>query len=288
MSTRRTSKLGWIAGLIAVVALPVLAQDEPELGWSDVAELGYVATSGNAESSSLGFKNLTTRRWERSLFELSAGGVRVESTSETSVVDAANPPAIIVLEDTEVTAENYFLTGRYDHEITEKFFWFGGAGWDRNEPAGVQNRYTAFGGVGNIWWDREDVKFRTDYAASITKQENVVDPAGYDDTFPGLRLSWSYLNKLGENTEYVNTLVVDDNLDDTSDWRADMVNSVAVAMSDRLALKVSLQWLYDNEPSFELLTATSDSAGNPVAPVSQLVELDELDSILTASLVAKF
>jgi hypothetical protein len=38
---------------------------------------------------------------------------------------------------------------------------------------------------------------------------------------------------------------------DASDYSFDMVNSVAVAMSKRLALKVSLQWLYNSEPALE-------------------------------------
>ena len=51
----------------------------------------------------------------------------------------------------EKTAENYYLRGRYDRNITERFFWYGGVGWDRNEFAGIKNRMTVFGGVGNLW-----------------------------------------------------------------------------------------------------------------------------------------
>jgi putative salt-induced outer membrane protein YdiY len=287
MTVATRSSIAFLA-VLALAGTAASAAEEPELGWSDEAELGFVATAGNAESSSLGFKNVALRRFERALFTLRAGATRVETTDETPVVDAAAPPAIKVIEDSEVTAENYYLTGQYDHEITERLFWTVGAGWDRNEPAGIENRYFGSAGVGNVWWDREDLKFRTDYGLTFTKEETVVDVAGVDDSYVGLRVAWSYLNQLGANTEYVNTLVFNENLDETSDWRADMVNAVAVAMSERLALKASLQWLYDNEPAFEQLTASFDSNGNPVAPVTQVVQLDELDSILTVSLVAKF
>jgi len=281
--------------LTAAVAAPGARAEEKKLGWADTAEFSYVATSGNSESQTLGFKNVLTRTWERSLFKLRAGGIRVETTSINRMAFATDPNFITsdnvkVVEDkeTSTTAENYYLDGRYDRQITDRFFWYGGLGWDRNRFAGIENRYVAVGGVGNIWVDREELKFRTDYAMTYTDQEDVVTTPGVDDTFLGFRFSWDYLHKFGASTTYTNVLVVDENLDETSDWRADMINSVSVSMSDRLALKVSLQWLYDNEPSYEEVLVVSDILGNPVTQTPVQVELDELDTIFTASLVVSF
>jgi hypothetical protein len=53
-------------------------------------------------------------------------------------------------------------------------------------------------------------------------------------------------------------------------------------MSDMLALKVSLQWLYDNLPSLELVDYT------PGTPPQVPVPLDDLDTIFTTSLVVNF
>jgi putative salt-induced outer membrane protein len=274
---------------LLLLGLDARAADPPKLGWADSAELSFVATSGNAESSTFGFKNTLTRTWTGAHFEVKLGGIKVESTTETPLVDATNPPAIVIRETNVTTAEAYFLNSRYDREITKKFFWFGQAGWDRNEPAGIDNRYSAAAGVGNLWWDQDDLKFRTDYGVTFTKQEDVVDVPGVDDTFAGLRLSWAYLNKFGKNTTYTNDLIIDENLDETDDWRADMLQGLAVTMSEHLALKVGLRWLYDHQPSFELLTASFDTAGNPIVPpVSELRELDEFDQIFTVSLVVNY
>ena len=257
---------------------------KPE-GWKDVAEFSFVATAGNSETSTLGFKNTLARAWEKSSFELKAGAVRGESTTKSRAVDPTIP-VIVETSTTSLTAENYFLNGRYDHKITEHFFWYTGAGWDRNRFAGIDNRYSGVGGVGNIWRDEDRVKFRTDYALSYTRQENVVDVAGVDDSFLGARLTSKFLHKLGDVTAYGNDLVVDENLDETSDYRADMTNWVTVSMSARLALKVSLQLLYDNEPSFELIDDLSSLLPPPGVKAS--VQLDDLDTIFTASLVANF
>lgn len=261
--------------------------EEPALGWSDKAELSYVQTSGNSEASTLGLKNELKRTWAEALFTLRAGAVRAEATTffRTAV---GTPDSFIFVEDkeSELTAESYLLAGRYDHKITERFFWYGGAGWDRNRFAGVQNRYVAEGGVGNIWVDTDTVKFKTSYALTYTDQEDVVEVPGSDGSFVGLRLSWDYLHQFGASTTYTNVLVVDDSLEETSDWRADMTNSVAVAMSKRLALKASLQWLYDNQPSF-VGVGLLDGLGVPTGS-TVLVELDELDTVFTTSLVINF
>lgn len=267
---------------LALVALPVAAEED--LGWSDTAEFSYVLTDGNSESQTLGFKNVLKRAWENARFTLKAGGIRAETTTTTRT--AVGTPGAFVIDErsvTETAAENYYLNGRYRADITDRFFWYAGAGWDRNRPAGIENRYIAEGGVGNTWVANDDVTFSTEYGATFTDQEDVVGPG---DSFVGARLSWDYENKLTDNTKYTNVLVLDANLDESDDWRGDMVNSVAVAMNSRLALKLSLQWLYDNQPSFAEV-ALENPIGTPTGQ-TVLFELDDLDTVFTASLVVNF
>jgi len=274
-----------IAGSLLVFT-PSARAEEPT-GWTDTAELSLVATSGNSENTTFGFKNQLRRAWDRSSFQLDAGGIRVESKTFTRFAVGA-PTSFNVVETsvTDVTAENYYLIGRYDRKITDRFFWFAGGGWDRNEFAGIKNRYNGFGGVGNVWVDTETVKFRTDYAISYTKQDDLIDVPGVSDDFVGVRVGWNYLHQFGANTTYVNDLIIDENLDETQDYRANMINSVAVAMNSRVALKVGLQWLYDNEPSFEGVTLFDVPGGTVLGTVP--AQLDELDTVLTASLVVNF
>jgi hypothetical protein len=90
------------------------------------------------------------------------------------------------------------------------------------------------------------------------------------------------MNRFGANTTYTNVFVLDENLDETSDWRADMLNGLSVSMNERLALKLGLRLLYDNEPAIVLV----DNVGTGPAQVP--FTLDELDTILTISLVVDF
>ena len=292
MNRRFRSVNVWLAIAAVLVAGVVTAKaEEEETGWRDTAELSLVVTGGNSEASTFGFSNVLLREWDRSLLTIKAGGIRVQTTTTTRTPVAPDPLIPLVFNVVEsstdtTTAENYYLSGRYDRKITDRFFWYAGTGWDRNRFAGIQNRYLAEGGVGNIWIDEDDVKFSTGYGLTFTDQEDVNAVPGSSDTFLGARASWDYMNKFGANTVYNNVLIIDENLDETSDYRANMINSLAVSMSEKMALKLGLQLLYDNEPSFDLLEVV-DSAGNILGPIVP-VPFDDLDTIFTASLVINF
>ena len=101
--------------------------------------------------------------------------------------------------------------------------------------------------------------------------------------YVGVRVSWDYKHKFTKSTEYSNGFVVDYGLNESDNWRADMINAVAVAINSKLALKVSLQSRYNNLPPVELLTVVD---GMGAAPVE--FELDKLDTIVSISLVVNF
>ena len=247
-----------------------------------------VLTAGNSETSTLGFKNLYNWKAGKSAVEVKAGATRAETTFKDRIaIDDPNGIQISTIEFTDTTTEIYYLNGKYGREISKRTYWFVGAGWDRNIPAGVKNRYMAEAGLSNIWRSDDHLTFRTDYSATYTDQEDVVENPTVDQSFPGIRLSYTYKHQFGKSTTYDSILVLDENLDMTSDFRADFTNSVAVAMNKTLALKVSLQWLYDNEPSFgEITLFNPGDLNTPIGTIPY--QLDELDTIFTTSLVVNF
>ena len=74
---------GRVAGLFCagILAFGGAAGEEPKLGWSDQADLSYVLTAGNSESTTLGLKNELKRTWEKSLFTFKVAAIRAESTT---------------------------------------------------------------------------------------------------------------------------------------------------------------------------------------------------------------
>ena len=64
-----------------------------------------------------------------------------------------------------------------------------------------------------------------------------------------------------------------------------MVNSIAVTMTGRLALKASLQVLFDNQPAFDLVEVRGPAPASMPLGVSVPIELDDIDTIFTTALV---
>ena len=275
----------------ALASAPALAE-EVKTGWFDKAEVSLVATAGNTRTNTFGFRNTLKRVWEKSMFTIDLGGMqaRNETVDRYAVGDETNYD-INEIRDNQLVAQNYYLSGRWDQKISDRFFWYAGAGWDRNRFAGIENRYTIAGGVGNIWVDSDKVKFRTDYAVTGTNESPVVPNPGFPESFVGLRFSWAYLHKFGANTTYTDKLILDENLNETSDYRADWTNSLSVSMTSHLALKVSLQWLYRHMPALQAVDVYDTPPppygdGTKVGTVYQ--PLEKLDNIFNISLVANF
>jgi putative salt-induced outer membrane protein YdiY len=261
-------------------------EEEKKYGWFNTADLAYVLTSGNSNTSTLGLKYKLLGVWERSRFEVIAAAVRSQTTTTTrTAFGTADDFSVETDDNTSTDAENYLLTGRYDRNITAKFFWFAGAGWLRNQPAGTQNRYSGFGGLGNIWADKENVKFRTDYGLSYVDDQPLIDDPDVDNTYAALRISWTYWHKFGESTVYTNDFVGTDDFSNTQNYILNMVNAVAVSMSKHLALKASLIWQYDNQPSLIEVPLMTTAANQP-ATVS--IPAKTLDTTFTTSLVINY
>ena len=289
-------------------------------GWDNATELSVVRTGGNAETQTLGFSNTLRVRGTAHRLRLRFDGVRSRAGDERYLLVAPGvrfPPGARPDQFETVTArpplepdvEQYFVEGRYDRELGEHFLWHAGASWDRNNDAGIRNRTIVFGGVGNTWADRETLGLSTAYGFSYTTREELEADGAKADHFVGLRINGDYRQRLGTITSVDGALTLNVSLVDRSDYSVNSTSGLAVAMTDHLSLRVSLQWLYEHQPAFEeaailALVALRDPDGAPgsgdelfetVADGSVAIDLgtgrlrkDGLDTILRTALVISF
>jgi putative salt-induced outer membrane protein YdiY len=264
----------------AIFAAPGVAQDAEGVTWENATELSFVSTGGNSSSSTLGLKSALTGTSGPNAFKIELGGIRGENklTSRTATGTVDN---FTVTESTTstLTAESYFARGRYDRTLDGAYL-FTGAGWERNTFAGIQNRYATVLGVGRTWVDGDSGHFKTDIGATYTIQKDVDPAPGADDAFGGARLSVDATRRISAAVGYASTLLVDENLEDTEDLRADWTNSLSVALSDALAFKTSLQMLFDKQPALIGVPLSGAPAGTTV-----LTPGDKVDTVLTVALV---
>ncbi len=281
-----------VRAAIAIAALPIAtptlrAQDGArDLGWAFTAEFSTVWTGGNAESNTLGLASTVRYVWPRSEARLDAGAIRTRSTLKTrTAVGTVDDFDLEEESASETTAESYFARGRYDYQVSPRFFLFGGADWLRNTFAGIDSRFLIVLGAGNSWVERERVRFKTDYGFTYAFQEDVVANPFISSSFPGVRFTSGWWWRVTGSTEFTSDLIVDWNLDNTDDVRADLTNALAVAISAMLSLKPSLKLSWRNDPSLTevpLLTAGGVPTGQAV-----LVPLEKLDTFFTIALVVR-
>jgi len=264
----------------------VSAQEaDDEVRWRNAAELTYLLNGGNSISSTLGLRNVLRRSSARGEFRLDAMARRTDATRTTRTAVGEGPDDFRIDEEreTERSAERYSLQSRYDRTLTPRTFAFGGLGWERNTFAGFNHRTVAVTGVGGQWGEEERWEVKLGSGLTYTVQRDVTPDPEKDDSFAGLRVNLDYTHQLTTGTEAELQWVVDGNAQEVSDVRADLVQAVSASLTDRLAIKTTLQLKLDSEPPVEsvpLVTPDGEATEDRV-----LVPLRRMDHSLSVALV---
>ncbi len=263
-----------------VIGLPAAAQDA--FSWDNATEFSYVATAGNASSNTLGLKSTLTGTGSGGTFKLEVGGIRASSNFTTrSAVGTSDDFVVNEETRTEQSAANYYARSRYDRSLGAAFG-FGGGGWERNTFSGVNHRFSFVAGAGKSWVEGDAGLFKTDLGVTYTIQRDVVPDPSSNDEFVGLRATIEGSRALTSTTELASTLVLDENLNNTDNFRSDWIVSIAVVLTEGLAFKTSYQMLFNNDPP---LTGVPLLDVNDVPMGQVLIPSQKVDSFLTLSLV---
>lgn len=108
----------------------VLAAEEPENSlWKASAELGYVATSGNTETTTMNAKAMASTERESWRHKL-----------EITALNASD--------DISTTAEKYSLTGQSDYKLTKPNYLFGVINYENDKFSGFEYQITEAIGYG--------------------------------------------------------------------------------------------------------------------------------------------
>ncbi|MCB1049880.1 MAG: DUF481 domain-containing protein [Acidobacteria bacterium] len=271
--------------VLACASAMLLAQESANSNWSDQAELSIINSGGNSEAFTFGLANNFAYKWDGYEFSLKFGANKVESTKTTrTAVGSLEDYEINEDSVTETTQDKYYFSAAAQKKYSERLHGFVGIDWDRNEPAGIKNRYAASVGITNQWRDTDTRKFRTSYGLQYTDETPVDEPPNFDGAYAGLRFELNHFHGFTERTKFANDWVSVFNLEEGEDWRSDMKLAVISNLSDKMALKIGLNLIYDNQPAFKKIPLLTD--GSPSGTV--LYELDELDYVFTTSIVLNF
>lgn len=158
------------AALLAPFSL--MAQEAPESPWSGKATMGYLATSGNTENSTLntGFEvGYTAGKWAHLL----------------------NAAAINASENEDTTAEAYDLGWKSERNLTDKDFLFGRVSWRKDRFGGYDTQLSETVGYGRRLIDSDKHKLNAEIGAGA-RQSKLQDGTKEDETVfrGGMYYTW--------------------------------------------------------------------------------------------------
>jgi putative salt-induced outer membrane protein len=163
-----------LAALAAPFSLMAQAPEEPESPWSGKATLGYLATSGNTENSTLnaGFEvGYTRNKWDH-LFDVSA-----INASENNVT----------------TAEAYWANWKSERNFTDHDFMFGRLSWRYDLFGGFRTQFSQTVGYGRRLIDADKHKLNAEIGAGA-RQSELQDGASDNETIfrGGMYYTWLF------------------------------------------------------------------------------------------------
>jgi putative salt-induced outer membrane protein len=210
----RLRSLVMVAALAVPFSLMAQAPEEPESPWSGKATLGYLATSGNTENSTLntGFEvGYTKGKWDHLL----------------------TAKAINASEDNVTTAESYAVGWKSQRNLTEHDFMFGRLNWIEDAFGGYATQFSQTVGYGRRLINTDKHKLNAEIGGGA-RQSELQDGTSANETVlrGGLYYKWHF----SETAEFrqdltaeggeLNTLVIS-----VTELSAQLVGNLALVAS---------------------------------------------------------
>jgi len=225
------SRLLRLAAPVLAFALPLSAQDAVAPVTSFTADFGYVAVSGNTQTTTLSVGERWTRKSGRLTLEQNFGIIRgsLGGVENTNLLRAG------------VRAE--YTIGGY-------FSWFAVGGFDRNPFAGIERRFEEQAGLQFRPVANPSDTLRFEGGASATQQTSV---DGTQLNFPAARAAGTWRHQFSTTAYFVQSVELLPNLQDGEDYRVNTESLIIAPISKRIALRLAYLIRFDNvpEPTFQ-------------------------------------
>ncbi len=203
---------------LAVVALitpfSLMAQEEAEGPWSGNATLGYLATSGNTENSTL-----------NTGFEL---GYKIGKWQHIATLKAINSS-----EEDTTTAEAYEVGLKSERNLTDKDFLFGKLDWRKDRFSGFDTQFSQVVGYGRRLITTDKHSLNAEIGAGARQSERQ-DGTEEDETVfsGGLYYNWAF----SETAAFSQDLTTEVGADNTY---SESITKVSAQLIGNLALVAS-------------------------------------------------
>ena len=199
---------------LLILAAPFAAAQEEEGPWAGTAKLGYLATSGNTDNSTL-----------------NAGFTVSYSIDDWKHAFAA--VAISSADGNTTTAEAYEAGWKSERNLSEKSFLFGQLDWRKNRFSGFATQFSQTVGYGRRFIDSEVHKLNGEIGFGA-RQSELID--GTDENESIIRAGLDYKWQLSETAAFTQVLTVESGQENTY---TESVTALSAQLVGNLALVAS-------------------------------------------------
>jgi putative salt-induced outer membrane protein YdiY len=215
---------------VTVVATPVAAQtppaDPPPPRWERKAEVSFVSTGGNSETSTAGLGASMIWRPNPWTTEAKVAFVRSEA-------------------DEIETARSLSADLRQARNLSPRVDLFARYGFLSDEFAGVDARNTIDGGVGYKLLLGPVHTLRVDAGLGYSHENRVTDD---DLSFALINVGPAYKFRISENADITDAALFTQSLDEGEDWRFNNALALTAAISRVFSLKAQHEVKHVNAP----------------------------------------
>ena len=232
--------------LIIVLAISAQAEEtKPKKKWTDEAELSFVNTSGNSETSTFAGKNLLKIKFTDKLEgEWDIAALKSQSTDKTT-------------DRNELTAERYSTNLKLSYSFTERFYSGLATGWSRDEFAGLQNKYYAGAFVGYKFLTGPKHLLKGELGLNYADEDYTTKKElknFKDKDFVEGRAFGLYEYALTEKTKFAQSVEYLGDFDDPNNYKINSLSALTVAISDIFSIKPSYEIRYVNKVPVDINT----------------------------------
>jgi len=203
-----------VAVLVAPISLMAQEEQEPESPWAGTVNLGYLATSGNTENSTLntGLEvSYTAGQWRH----------------------IATAKAINASEEKVTTAEAYDVGWKSERNLSDDAYLFGQLDWRKDNFGGFDTQFSQTVGYGRRLIKTDKHHLNVEIGAGA-RQSEIQDGITEDEAI--LRGGAFYKWQLSETTEFRQDLTVESGSDNTY---LESISAVSAKLVGNLALVAS-------------------------------------------------
>lgn len=207
-------RVGVVSVLLAAAPFVAAQEEAAAKPWAGKATLGYLATSGNTDNSTLnaGFEvSYATGDWKHLL----------------------KARAINATEDKDTTAEAYEAGWKSERNFSEHNYLFGQLDWRKDRFSGYETQFSQTLGYGRRLIDQEAHKLNVEIGGGA-RQSKLVD--GTDESETVARLGLGYAWKISETAAFTQNFTVEAG---NANTYSESVTALSARLLGNLALAAS-------------------------------------------------